>query len=166
MARQPLDIARTDIVENVAARIVTGELTRGDRTLDGGVACRTLLVGQIQVQATGRFLPGQEIVSAARLTTRDVGKIVAIKLRCSACALRWIELATSDAVLGRSTRHELEQPLRTTGVARIGVEAAARLDVGESQEILTRDPAFLRLPLDDVENLLTCVLTGHRWLLC
>ena len=46
MAGQTLDIARTDVVEDVASRVVAGELAGRDRTLDGSVPRRPLLVGQ------------------------------------------------------------------------------------------------------------------------
>ena len=76
-----------------------------------------------------------------------------------------IKFPARDAVLGRRARHELEQPLRTTGIARIGVEAAARLDVGEPEEVLAGNAARLCLAFDDIEDLFTGVVTGHHWLL-
>nr|WP_312771814.1 hypothetical protein [Pseudoxanthomonas mexicana] len=94
-----------------------------------------------------------------------VRKIVLIQ-RCSRTrTLHGIEFLSRDAVILRRARHELEQPLRTTGVARIGVEAAARLDVGEPEEILAGNAARLCLAFDDIKDLFTGVVTGHHWLL-
>ena len=47
MSGQSFGIASADVVENVATRVVAGELAGRDRTLDGRVAGRTLLMGQV-----------------------------------------------------------------------------------------------------------------------